>query len=492
MPPSAVEPADLLDLKLLPAWVKEPAQTRTYAHDRGAMEGDRPRAGQRHNQDRRRKSKPAGPPQERFAPAKPPRRVRGWSGKPAQDRHGQDRHKIAQLTAPPVAVRFLPRPAVFENVVAQIKETAVAYSLFALARSFLEKPERYEVHLASESEWPFYQLGENGAVAFDREFLERMAFRLAQEDFYKAETTLAEPIKGNFSNVARCRSSGTLLGPTNHHNYQPQLRSLYEQRFSRRTRFADYQRQIEIVTDPTLVEQWKEQARKIVTYTTIREESSSTFNSAAEAEQHFQQNYLPGLLRSAQEVTITGVHSRRLSDRALNRAIEDAWTRETRSPSKIMQELAGRLRGAGLHIFRHRRGMLFVTSIRVRAFVHDQAGVSPSVNAILATLTATPGITRKELAEKLLVGLANEEAERAKLALASNMHWLVSEGYVIEFNDGSLDLPRTKTKPSVEAAVSAAGDDSATAQVEKELVGSVRAGLAFESRPTEELEIGGS
>jgi len=481
MPPSAVEPADLLDLKLLPAWVKEPVQTQTYARVQGAAESDRPRAYQRPKQDRERKLKPPG----RHGP---PRRVRDRPGKPAQDRDGQDRHKVSRIIAPPVAVRFLPRPAVFENVVAQIKENAVAYSLFALARSFLEKPERYEVRLTAASESPLYQLGENGAVSFDREFLERRAFQLAHEDFYKIETTLAEPIKGNFSNVARCRSSGTLLGPTNHHNYQPQLRGLYEQRFSRRMSFADYQRQIEIVTDPALVEQWKEQTRKIVTYTTIREETASTFNSAVEAEQHFRQNYLPGLMRSVPKVTITGAHSRHLPDRALHQAIEDAWTRQTRSPSDVMQELAGQFREGGLHIFRHRRGILFVTSIRPRAFVHDQAGVSPSVNVILETLTATPGTTRKELAEKVLVDLVNEEAERAKLALASNMHWLIREGYVIEFNDGSLDLPRGKAKPHqpVEAAVSAANDSSTTsAKNEEEFVSST------ESRPTEEAEIGG-
>ncbi len=481
MPPSAVEPADLLDLKLLPAWVKEPVQTQTYARVQGAAESDRPRAYQRPKQDRERKLKPPG----RHGP---PRRVRDRPGKPAQDRDGQDRHKVSRMIAPPVAVRFLPRPAVFENVVAQIKENAVAYSLFALARSFLEKPERYEVRLTAASESPLYQLGENGAVSFDREFLERRAFQLAHEDFYKIETTLAEPIKGNFSNVARCRSSGTLLGPTNHHNYQPQLRGLYEQRFSRRMSFADYQRQIEIVTDPALVEQWKEQTRKIVTYTTIREETASTFNSAVEAEQHFRQNYLPGLMRSVPKVTITGAHSRHLPDRALHQAIEDAWTRQTRSPSDVMQELAGQFREGGLHIFRHRRGILFVTSIRPRAFVHDQAGVSPSVNVILETLTATPGTTRKELAEKVLVDLVNEEAERAKLVLASNMHWLIREGYVIEFNDGSLDLPRGKAKPHqpVEAAVSAANDSSTTsAKNEEEFVSST------ESRPTEEAEIGG-
>jgi hypothetical protein len=474
MPPSAVEPADLLDLKLLPAWVKDPVQTRTYAHDQGAAERDRPRARPRPRQDRERKLKPPGHHDRS-------RRVHDRPGKPAQDRH-----KVPQLIAPPVVVRFLPRPAVLENVVPQIKGSAVAYSLFALARSFLEKPERYEVRLTAVSEAPLYQLGENGAVAFEREFLERRAFQLAHDDFYKIETTLAEPIKGNFSNVARCRSSGTLLGPTNHHNYQPQLRGLYEQRFSRRMSFADYQRQIEIVTDPDLVEQWKEQTRKIVTYTTTREETASIFSSAGEAEQHFRQNYLPGLLRSAPQVTITGAHSRRLPDRALYRAIEDAWAHQIRSPSNLMQELAGQFREVGLHIFRHRRGMLFVTSIRPRAFVHDQAGVSPSVNAIFETLTVTPGTTRKELAEKLLVDLANEEVERAKLALVSNIHWLIREGYVIEFNDGSLDLPRMKTKLAVETAVSAAIDSyAAIANDGKESVGST------ESRPIEELEIGG-
>jgi hypothetical protein len=467
MPSSAVEPADLLDIKLLPAWVKEPAQIPTYARDH-APEGDKPRARRRHEHDRKRKSRPTAPR---------PRQLSKRLGKSAQDRH-----KVPKPIGLPIAVRFLPRPAVFENVVAQIKENAIAYSLFALARSFLEKAERYDVRLKAESESLLYQLGENSAVSFDREFLERTAFRLVQEDFYKIDTTLAEPIKGNFTNVARCRSSGTLLGPTNHHNYQPQLRGLYEQRFSRRMNFADYQRQIEIVTDPALVEQWKEQARKVVTYTTTREETSSTFNSAAEAEQHFRQRYLPGLLRSAHEVTVTGVQSRRLPDRALHRVIEAAWTSETRSPSKMMQELAGRFREAGLHVFRHRRGMLFVTSIRGRAFIHDQAGVSPSVNAILETLSATPGISRKELGDKLLVDLANDEAERRKLALASDMHWLISEGYVIEFNDGSLDLPRAKSKP----IVAAADDGSAATAKAKELVGST------ESRSIEELVIGGS
>ena len=332
-------------------------------------------------------------------------------------------------------------------MVAQIKSGSVAYSLFVLARLFLEKPGRYEVRLTAKAEAPLYQLGEDGGVSVDREFLERNAFRFAQRDFYQVNVVESDPIKGNFSNVARCRLSGTLLGPTNHHAYQPQLRSLYEQRFSRRMSFADYQRQIEIVSDPAVVERWKEEARKVTTYTTLHEQTPLTFSSAAEVGTTFSFAVFPGTRpQRGPDVTVGGTSSRSLPDRILNRAIEQAWVRETRSPSNMMQELASRFRQNGLHIFRHRRGMLFVSPIRVRAFVHEHAGVSPLVNAILEAVSATAGINRKQLFETLTGNGASEDAEPRRLALASDLRWLINEGYLIEFNDGSLDLPRMKSK----------------------------------------------
>ena len=282
-----------------------------------------------------------------------------------------------------MTVRFLPQPPSLENVIAQIKSGSVAYSLFALARLFLEKPERYIVRLQAPAQTELYQLGEHGPVSTDRRLLEASAFDLAKEDFYKIDVVQSDPIKGNFTNVARCRASGTLLGPTNHHSYQGQLRNLYEQRFSRRMSFADYQRQIEIVNDPAAVEQWKEQARNVTTYTTTRAEPPITFSSSSEAERHFRQHYLPDLVRAAPEWTIRGVLSRRLPDRGLGRVIENAWAHETRSPSGMMQELAGAMRQAGLNVFRHRRGMLFVSPIRLRSFKHELTSVSPSIAGIL-------------------------------------------------------------------------------------------------------------
>jgi hypothetical protein len=505
---STVGPTDLLDLKLLPAWVKEPAEPGNYAHYMGE-EGDEPRDGRRpprNKRDRKFKrsafnsDKPRAGAQPAFARRgdlardKRPKVGRDRRASQRMD-HGGDRHPLDRrptVTRLPleITICFLPYSRVFENVVAQIKSGSVAYSIFSLARLFLEKPERYEVRLTAKAGSPLYQLGENRELSLNREFLERNAFRLVHEDFYEIDVTQSDPLKGIFSNVARCRLSRTLLGPTNYHNYQPQLRGLYEQRFSRRMSFADYQRQIEIVNDPALIERWKEQARTVTTFKTLNDEPSSTFSSAAEAERHFRSNYLPGLARSVDEATISGVLSRRLADRTLNRAVEDAWTRETRSPSKMMQELAGRFRQAGLNVFRHRRGMLFVSPIRVRPFVHAQTEVSSSVNAILEILAAAPGTNRKELFEKLIAGVASEEVESRKLGLASDLRWLINEGYLIEFNDGSLDLPRGKAKPQ-EGAVAAEpaltlSNESAGEPMEQTL-----AAVGAASEPSE-LEIGGS
>jgi len=465
MSSSTAEPIDLLNLKLLPAWVKEPAGARDYEHYTGEEESGVPKKGQgrpQHRKTKRRTCNIQRPTSKGDRGQREGlRKKTGGSDRRSngdKNRRSLNRH-VPITQTPQVTIRFLPYPPAFENVVAQIKSGSVAYSLFALARLFLEKPVGYVVCLKATQESPLYQLGDNSMVSADREFLERNAFRFAHPDFYKMDISETDPIKGNFSIVARCRLSGTLLGPTNHHSYQPQLRSLYEQRFSRRMSFTDYQRQIEIVSDAALVERWKEEARKVTTYTTLREENPLTFSSAVEAERHFRSHYLPGLIRSVEEVTTGGAMSRRLPHPILNRAIEEAWERETRSPSNMMQELASRFRQNGLHVFRHRRGMLFVSPIRGRAFVHEQAGVSPSVNAILQALSGTAAISRKQLFEKLIGDGASEDAEARSLALASDLRWLINEGYVIEFNDGLLDRPRAKgatqqTAPAAEPAQS--------------------------------------
>src|SRR5262245_48835458 len=124
MAPSPVETVDLLDLKLLPAWVKEPAEPKSYAAYTAEEErrGSPPRR-QRDRNGKRRTSKTdrsrAGrqqltPKVEKRHRDELRQRSGARDGRPrgAKNRHRPDGHP--QLTrTPQVTVRFLPYSLAF-------------------------------------------------------------------------------------------------------------------------------------------------------------------------------------------------------------------------------------------------------------------------------------------------------------------------------------------------------------------------------------------
>ncbi len=437
---------DLIDLKFLPAWVKE--GEKSFAHfdfDESHLATERP---ERERPGRKPRRPREGEARKQFRGDHPRQEPRERRPEP----HFRAAAAPPQPVLPELEIRFFPQETAFKNVAAQIKSGATAYSVYALARLFLQKPERYEVRVTSKGEAPeFFQVDDSNLIASQHGILEPAAFRALRNQYYKIEVTENEPIKGNFTSVARDRGSGLLLGPTNYHAYQSQLRRLFEQRYARRMNFPEFQRQIEVVNDPALVEQWKEGARKVTTFSSLKEDSPRTFTNENDAEKDFREKYLPALIRTTRDAVIDGVSSRSLRDRAMAKVIENAWASETRSPSHIMQELSARLREAGLQIFRHRKGMLFVSPVRPKPI--EESAVSDSVRAILEAIKAKPRINRKDLAEQLIAA-ENPEAEKMKLGLASDLLWLTREGHLIEFNDGSLDLPRVKipAKPQAPAA----------------------------------------
>jgi hypothetical protein len=400
---------------------------------------------------------------------------------------------------------------------------------------FLARPERHRLKITSKSvAQPLYQVGEDGPVSMDKAAAERSAFPLVREKYYVEVTEQREALKGNFSNVARCRSNGVLLGPTNYHGYQPALRKLYDERFSRRMSFTDFQREIEVVNDPALVEQWKEQARSVTVYrlkpadtptkadvpdqkaqepsveaetvtadmpaeaatggeiptvpTPVEaseppaevkaEETAATeppapapeapaayegpvFASLGEVEQHFRENYLPGLIRTATSFHISGQASREIADRAIASAVRMAWEQERGFPGQMMHQLRQQFTRAGLHIFKHRKRMQFVSLIRPSPM--EDGSLSPSVAEILEIVRTSSNCNRTTLAATVLGTDETAVDPARKTTLATDLHWLIETGRVIEFSDGRLELPIVPAPPTPPAAKAKAAQPAAEA-----------------------------
>ncbi len=510
-------PINLDELRLLPDWLREegPAPSKQYAsHDyptedrqgrgrdqrSGGFGRDRrdarpgPGGG---SSDRRRDDRRSGPP-PRSGGGRPFRDDRGGATRPPPP---------APMVPAPVNVEFLPDERCLVSINKQIRTTHLAYPLFGLARMFLQEPERHLVQFSLTPEAvaagaTLYQLGEDGPITLDRQTLEKMAFDASKDQFYVEQTVQKEPLKGNFTNVARERSSGTLLGPTNYHGYQPALRSLYESRFSRRMPYEEFRHNIEVSSDPALIERWKEEARTTTTIST-REETPTTLNNLAEARQHFRQHHLDGLLRTGTKLSVHGSVARKLPEPAMMQAIREAHEQELRYPAQFVQLLRQGLQNAGLHIFKHRKRIVYVSLARPTPFVAHGA-VSENVTAILETIAQSPLCTRKALAERVLAKSSGKTPEppvaaapapvklvapseaapstdesaappavdtpspvmetpvaaapedplaKGKAALAADLRFLVQSGHIIEFHNGTFDLPLPpKSKEEIAAS----------------------------------------
>ncbi|MGA8658354.1 MAG: hypothetical protein WB586_19615, partial [Chthoniobacterales bacterium] len=230
---------------------------------------------------------------------------------------------------------------------------------------------------------------------------------------------------------------------------------LYEQRFSRRMSFEDYRRTIEIMTNAEAVNQWKEEARRMMTYRTKAAEEPATFENIGAVEQHFRAHYLPTLVKPCLAAEISGETARHLPDRRVIAAIRNARDRENRFPAQIAGALRHGLNQAGLHVFKHKKRILYISTVRPQLFDPNQAPVSAGLAAILAVLKSYPKITRKQLAEKILAKSLGEKAkeetspeyQQAKTSLVTDLIWLAKAGHVIEFADGTLDLPLPPKSP---------------------------------------------
>ncbi|MCE9608703.1 MAG: hypothetical protein K8R23_00590 [Chthoniobacter sp.] len=509
------------DLKFLPDWLKESPAKNPYADFAGDT-GDRPR---RDRDDR----SPRGPRPERRGPApggerrgpapggerrgprpdRPPGGDRGRGPRPGGDRPRGDRpggdrraggrpperrdapRPVREKAPAQLKIEFVPEPNAAAGIAKQIHSSGRAYPVFGTAKLFLDRPERYLVRVtSSDPAVALFQIGD-GPVSFDRAVAERNAFLHLREQYYASETVQGEPIKGNFTNVARCRATGSLLGPTNHHGYQTALRKLYEERFSRQMSFPQFQQyEIDVVTDEQTVADWKEQARSTTTYTTTQEAEPVTFKTLFDAEQHFKKTYLPQLVKTGTTLECSGQASRVTADRHVAGAALAAWEAECRFPQQMVSGLGPYFNKAGLTYFKHQKRMLYVCATKPQRHPLGQT-FSDGISAILGAVELAPRIKRPQLAVTILGELQDTpEATARKAQLASDLHFLTHAGHVIEFADGTLELPldpKAKPEPAPKVARKS-GSDGAVAAVKSDVSGNITTPEAEITTPEAEPE----
>jgi hypothetical protein len=354
-----------------------------------------------------------------------------------------------QLSA--IDVSFLPERRGLAPLAQRLARSLRAYSLFEVASLFLSKPEFFAVRLVLKEgtapATPMFQCAECKAVFLDHEAAASHVFIKHFERYCQKEEQEGEPPKGNFICVARCGMSGALLGPPNYHGYTDRLIEVHKTKFSHISA-DEFRAKVEMVHDQALIEKWKEEKRRQVTYRFGAGEDAKSFTRFAEAEAWFREHCLEKAIHEGANFVMPGSDVAALEDVRLRRVIEEAIQQESRFPLRLSVAVRLAFRHLGLHTFKAGDGHTFLTAVAPNAI--DLSLAIPLIREIVDYASEHPGCTRAEV----LAGLRpmpEGEVSPDAAELNSQMHWLVGKGHLIEFSDGRLAAPR-ETVLRVQAA----------------------------------------
>jgi hypothetical protein len=223
------------------------------------------------------------------------------------------------------------------------------------------------------------------------------------------------------------------------------------------------------------------------------------FATREEVEKHILANHLDKFVTLATELQISGPASRRIAHDGIHEAVREAWETERGFPLKTATSFQMRLRQDGFHFFKDRKGITYISRIRLKRFEAGQV-LTENIQKIVSFLRAHEGATRKRLLAALappakaaaalvaapaefntvapttvMIAAAPPETAPAPEAVAPapgpvpaaivpvsspeeeqilrDLHWLIADGFVVELFNGRLWMPPEKQPPPPPAPV---------------------------------------
>jgi len=363
----------ILDLNFVPQWARKPPGENHYSTKGYADPGPR--------RDRRDDRRPPRPGSRDDRPRRP-RSDHADRARPRSDRDDRARPRPPREPAIreiPVSVSFLPEQKRLASLVRQMHHSRRAYPLMDLANLFIHDVDGYLVKIEANKDAPDFtllQCKRCKAVACSEAMIIQHLMSKHLSDIYEREDIETDPPAGQFVCVSRCRRSGILLGPPNHHSYTDKLNELHQSRFAHLT-LEEYKRNIETVRDEELIEQWKEESRKRTVYK-LKADPEAEPVDLNKAEAGFMKD-IASMYEKTHRAVVPSKVAQGLEDRDIIHAIRQVWAKESHFP--LSMSFAMRAAFRHMHLYLRQAGGHHRQHCRSAGFPEGESRFDPAAPA---------------------------------------------------------------------------------------------------------------
>ena len=477
-PKSSIKLSDLQKLNIGPAW-SDPK----YAHSAKAvreMSRFSTHPGERTKSNSRERARPGT--REGSRPG--PKRER-WPRSADRARPRTVPRPAAPFN-PIVDVLFYPEDVPFRALVRAIRESALTYELFQIARLILQKPEWFVIVVRPKAveegdQAPLFTAIPDG-IPFETEAdAINHVLKHHLDAFFTIETVEVEAPKGDFPFISRCSITGELLAPPNYHRYKQILAEHHADRLPHIS-LDKFNSKIEMVKDPEVVNQWLEKMKQQLRYTFkhSKDDTSVVFDNSESARHHLLTHCKSEMACAGASARFRGTLLDRIPEGNIKRSVMAVLEAQRHYPLETANHLRGHFRKLNFTIYKKgARGVTCLCAIK-RKFRESGRALSDSVQSLIDFIEEHPNIPVTRLPEDFLSmaefedkkderegiedkteTMANEPEGEQVEAAASNeensstgalsadgkehlnqmrqdLHWLIAEGYVAEFGNGAL------------------------------------------------------
>jgi len=323
-----------------------------------------------------------------------------------------------------------PDKTILDTLKRGIRKSGISYSLEEINSAIIDKKNRLQITIEHLKEETFFITTFDNSVFYTKSNAINHIVEKGLKHVVDITETIGENPSGNFKNILKCPESGILLPPKSFHDFEAIIKThLIEKKI--KLNYNNYLNKLITIEDEITINEWKNTPLKKLIFTT-RELGSTkrSFNSIEAVQGYISSTETNQFIKTNKVIKIKG-DSIDNFEKDLARFISDFLKNSYQWKKDLFFNTLINFKKSGFYIFKYGpKNYLFAAGQKPKTI--EITKISENCVKIVKYIQKTEPI-------KIISILSQSgEMKLEKNQILVELKWLVKEGYVKEFSDGTI------------------------------------------------------
>ena len=323
-----------------------------------------------------------------------------------------------------------PDKTILDTLKRGIRKSGISYSLEEINSAIIDKKNRLQITIEHLKEETFFITTFDNSVFYTKSNAINHIVEKGLKHVVDITETIGENPSGNFKNILKCPESGILLPPKSFHDFEAIIKThLIEKKI--KLNYNNYLNKLITVEDEITINEWKNTPLKKIIFTT-RELGSTkrSFNSIEAVQGYISSTETNQFIKTNKVIKIKG-DSIDNFEKDLAGFISDFLKNSYQWKKDLFFNTLINFKKSGFYIFKYGpKNYLFAAGQKPKTI--EITKISENCVKIVKYIQKTEPI-------KIISILSQSgEMKLEKNQILVELKWLVKEGYVKEFSDGTI------------------------------------------------------